>query len=181
MTPWTHGVDTYGFGYALDNGAWSCHQQQVAFDNAAFEKMVDRFGSNADWIAAPDIVEGGLASLEMSKDWLPRLLRVGPRILVPVQDGMHEDNVAPLLSERVGVFIGGSTAFKEHTMIGWARLCRRAGAWCHVGRVNTIRRIRICSAAAVDSIDGTSASRYSATLPKLDAARRTGDLFAHHP
>jgi len=180
MTPWTHGNDTFGFQYALDNGAWSCHQQQVSFDNAAFEKMVKRFGSGADWIAAPDIVEGGLASLEMSKDWLPFLRSTGTRILIPVQDGMALDDLAPLVSNEVWIFVGGSTHFKESTCATWARLCDQTGAWCHVGRVNTVRRIRICSAAGAHSIDGTSASRFSVTVPRLDCARRIGDLFASH-
>ena len=180
MTPWTHGNATFGFEYALDNGAWSCHQQKVEFDSAAFEKMVKRFGSGADWIAAPDIVEGGIASLEMSKDWLPFLRGTGARILIPVQDGMELDHLAPFVSPEVGLFVGGSTHFKEHTLGSWARLCNRAGAWCHVGRVNTVRRIRIFAAGGVHSIDGSSASRFSVTVPRLDCARRIGDLFASH-
>jgi len=43
---------------------------------------------------------------------------------------------------------------------------------CHVGRVNTQQRVRMCLAAGVTSFDGTSASRYQVTLRDLDMARR---------
>ena len=168
---------TKGFAYGLDNGAWSYHQRGEPFDVPAFERALQLVGSHADWVVVPDIVMGGTASLEMSKSWLPSL-RKYHRLLIPVQDGMTDDDIGPLLSRQVGVFVGGGTEFKEQTMAHWAHLCRRHHAWCHVGRVNTIRRIRICAAAGVDSFDGTSATRFACTFPKLDAARRVGDFFA---
>jgi len=167
---------TKGFQYGLDNGAWTYHQQGVPFDAAAFERTVALVGRDADWIVVPDIVMGGLESLEMSKSWLPRLPR-DQLLLVPVQDDMTEDHVGPLLSAKVGIFVGGSTEFKESTMSYWAALARKHGTYCHAGRVNTARRIRICAAAGVNSFDGTSATRYAKTLPRLDACRRIGDLF----
>jgi predicted ABC-type ATPase len=36
--------------------------------------------------------------------------------------------------------------------------------------VNSAKRIKLCSAAGAHSIDGTSATRFSKTLPRLDAA-----------
>jgi hypothetical protein len=53
----------------------------------------------------------------------------------------------------------------------WADLARERGAYCHVGRVNTEPRIRMCGRHGVDSFDGTSASRYAVTLQKLEHAR----------
>lgn len=169
---------TKGFSYGLDNGAWSYHQQNAPFDCTAFERACELVGRGADWIVVPDIVMGGIESLELSRSWLQRLREYGTRLLIPVQDGMQDEHLAPLLSPMVGVFVGGSTDFKEQTMARWTRLAHAFGGYCHVGRVNTLRRIRICAAAGADSFDGTSATRYAVTLPKLDACRRVPDLFA---
>lgn len=164
---------TEGFElYAIDNGAWTAYAQKRPWDEAAFERLVGQLGAGAAFIAAPDIVTGGLESLRLSEAWLPRLDGIGRRRLIPVQDGMAGPDVAPLLGPDVGVFVGGSTDFKLRTMAEWAELSRARGAYCHVGRVNTARRIRLCALAGADSFDGTSATRFASTLPMLDNARR---------
>lgn len=165
------------FAHALDNGAFGAWQRGEPFDVAAFERHVERCGEGAEFVVAPDIVAGGLASLAFTLEWLPRLAGVGRRRLIAVQDGMTAANVAPHLSPTVGVFVGGTTEWKLATMRAWGVVARRAGAYLHVGRVNTIRRIRLCQDAGADSFDGTSATRFACTLPKLDQARRQVNLF----
>jgi hypothetical protein len=61
-------------------------------------------------------------------------------------------------------------------MAAWAALARAKGAICHVGRVNTARRIHACEAAGAHSFDGSSASRFAVTLPPLELARQQTDL-----
>jgi len=163
--------------YALDNGAWWAHQQQQPFDNAAFVNCVERLGAGADWIVAPDIVGGGEASLDKSLQWTEYLSRFR-LVLLAVQDGMTVDMVRPWLSPKVGIFIGGTTEWKLASMFAWASLARSRGAYCHVGRVNTVVRIRQCAAAGVNSFDGSSPTKFSVTLGKLDASRRVADLYA---
>lgn len=162
--------------YAIDNGAWTAHQQGTEFDGEGFARMVDAMGEGADWIALPDIVCGGLASLDLSLSWLERLRGVGVPLLVPVQDGMQARDVRDLLGADVGIFVGGSTEWKEKTMGAWARLARRHGAYCHVGRVNTQRRIAMVTAAGADSCDGTSATRFAVNAAPLARAAKQGSL-----
>ena len=167
-----------GFKYALDNGAWTAHCRGEAFDIPAFEKALGLFANDADFVVAPDIVGGGLDSLRVSKQWIQRLLDVTRIVVVPVQEGMTPKDVAPLLSPRVGVFVGGATAaWKCGTVPQWAQIAHNHGSICHVGRVNSAKRIKICALAGADSFDGSSASRYAKTLPLLDAARRQGTLW----
>lgn len=177
LSPAGCSLDARGFPHALDNGAWHHHQAGTPFDEGAFQDALGRVGPSADWVAVPDVVCGGLASLEFSLRWLERVRRIARVALIPVQDGMTAEHLRPLLNSRVGIFIGGSDAWKEQSAWGWGQLAKERGCWLHVGRVNSIRRISICAAAGATSFDGTSATRYAVTLPKLDRARRQRALF----
>ena len=163
---------TEGFRYALDNGAWSAHCKGTLLDEGAFAKALDLLGTYADWVVVPDIVAGGHLSLALSTQWLPRVLNQSPCALLAVQDGMMVEDIAHFLGPHVGIFVGGSTAWKEATLPQWGALARQIGCWCHVGRVNTVRRIHLCGFAGVTSFDGSSASRYAVNTPRLDHARR---------
>jgi hypothetical protein len=139
-------------------------------------KAVDMLGRGADWLVLPDIVAGGLRSLDFSLSWIDRLCGVAP-LLLAVQDGMAETDIVPLVGPELGIFVGGSTDWKVATIPLWGRVAARARCWLHVGRVNTVRRIRLCAAAGVDSFDGTSVTRFAVTLPQLDNALRQRDFF----
>ena len=160
---------TEGFGYAIDNGAWTAHQNGTQFDEDLFVGVVKKLGDGADWTVIPDIVAGGMESLDFSLSWIPRL---SGRLLLAVQDGMTPEIVRPHLSDRVGIFIGGGTEFKEQTAESWGRLATEVSCYLHMGRVNSQRRIKIAKSVGCDSFDGTSASRFAVTLWPLDQARR---------
>lgn len=161
-----------GMKYALDNGAWTAHQRNEPFDERAFLRALDRLGAGADFIVAPDIVCGGRASLRFSERWLPRISLLGRPILLAVQNGIAPEDVRSLLCPELGIFVGGDTAWKETSLPLWGELATETGCYLHVGRVNTIRRITLCALAQAHSFDGTSASRYRKSLPRLDQARR---------
>jgi hypothetical protein len=156
----TGSLRTEGFStYALDNGAWTAYRQGRPFDEGAFLRAVELLGAGAQFLVVPDIVCGGLASLRLSELWLPRLEGVGRRRLLAVQNGMVPADVRHLLSSQVGIFVGGDSAWKEGTLPVWGELARKTGCYLHVGRVNTVRRIRLCRLAGTASFDGTSVTR----------------------
>lgn len=163
---------TEGFRVGLDNGAWTSYTKGEPFDERAFVVALRKLGRDADWTVIPDIVAGGHRSLDYSLRWMRPTLDECERALLAVQDGMGVDDVRHLIGPRVGIFVGGSTAWKLQTLARWSALARELDAWCHVGRVNSARRIAACAAARATSFDGTSATRYATTLPLLDAARR---------
>ena len=172
---------TEGFGeWCGDNGAWSDYQNGRGFDDDAFERFLEWAATQTPprFIVLPDIVAGGLRSLELSMRWSNRCRSVAPMVLLAVQDGMTEADVAPLVSPTVGVFLGGSTPWKISTMAQWGAFCRRHHIWYHVARVNTAKRMAMAIAAFAKSVDGTSATRYAKTLPLLDRASRQADIFA---
>jgi hypothetical protein len=172
VTPAT--IRTEGFDhYAVDNGAWSAHQRGVPWDADAFLRAVRILGSHADFVIVPDIVGDGKRSHERTAAWLPFLRGHTHTLLIPVQDGMVQDDILPFgLGANVGIFLGGTTEWKLKTMGSWGQLARRIGCYYHVGRVNTARRIHRCHASGAHSFDGTSVSRYAVTLPELEEARR---------
>lgn len=165
--------------YALDNGAWSAHINGVPFNVPAFERALIRFGHGADFIAIPDIVASP-ESLAFSRSWVDRLAVFGVPLMLVVQDGMKPPDVADLTAAGIGIFVGGSTAWKLSTLAGWCRFATAQGVMSHVGRVNTARRIAMCIAAGATSFDGTSVTQFPITLGLLDAARRQTDMFAGH-
>jgi hypothetical protein len=121
-------------------------------------------------VVLPDIVCGGEASLDLSFRWMQRTMAIAPRVLVAVQNGHEPWQVDELLGPRLGVFVGGDTAWKLATLPRWAAVAANRGAWCHVGRVNTARRIALCGVAGVTSFDGTSAIKFPPTIPLLERA-----------
>jgi hypothetical protein len=168
-----------GMRYALDNGAWTDFRNGTDFDDDAFRRLVDRLGGAADFVISPDIVAGGQRSLRLSLVWLAPLLVRTKLVLVPVQDGMGPaDLVDVVIPNRVGIFLGGSTDWKLATMRQWGEFCAERGAYFHVGRVNTLRRFRLAHQTGADSVDGSSASRYSVTVGPLDFAARQPDMWA---
>jgi hypothetical protein len=98
--------------------------------------------------------------------WLRELKRLRDKA------GMACENpcghIAPLLSDRVGIFVGGSSEWKDRTTPMWAALAHRLGSYCHVGRVNTKTRLHICRTSGVDSIDGSGPSRLEKCVWKMD-------------
>ncbi len=173
---------TEGFPkYALDNGAWTAFQSGKPFDEHKFQVALRKLGKDADWANIPDIVAGGRASLELSLRWMRHVLDECRMGLLPVQDGIVPSDVADVLGERVGIFIGGSTKWKLDTIHQWCRLARDKGAWCHVGRVNSPLRIRLCQSAGATSFDGTNASRFAKNQPKLQRAVVQGMLSLDDP
>jgi hypothetical protein len=161
--------------YCLDNGAWGCHQRGEGFNAEAFVWALERIGTGADWVVAPDIVGAGLASLRLTEAWLPRI--VHPKVLIAVQDGMSPEDVAPMLNSGRGIFLGGSTEYKLQSMPMWGRFARQAGVHFHVARVNTIRRLRACQSAGADSIDGSKPSRWSMEAGNLPSALKQTQLW----
>lgn len=173
---------TEGFEHvAIDNGAWSDYQAGRPFDADAYERFLEWVEAQAgapDFIVLPDIVAGGMESLGLSLRYLNRCAAASPLVLIAVQDGIEPADVASYVGAGVGIFLGGSTAWKLARMKAWGEFCAERGLYYHCARINTTRRMNLAIWSGADSVDGSSASRYAVTLPMLDGARRQGDLFA---
>ena len=165
------------WAYMLDNGAFG----EGGFQPDRFQTALGLLGRDADMIVLPDIVCGGRRSLELSLDWMHRVLQVARHgVLLPVQDGLAPRDVRRYLDHpacQVGIFVGGSTGWKESTMRMWGDLAAEMAVWMHVGRVNTGRRMALAVAAGAHSVDGSSPTRFSCRAAPLAASARQGDFF----
>lgn len=140
----------------FDNGAWGDHQNDRPFDSAQFIADLDSIWRSIDrpeFIVLPDIVAGGLASLEESRRWVHRCRGLAPLYLA-VQDGMQPEDIDERLRGRLaGLFVGGSLEWKIRTAEAWVAAARAWGMRCHVGRVGAQDRVRWALRIGADSID----------------------------
>lgn len=115
-------------------------------------------------VVVPDVPYNGEASKAVSDEWLPVLRKVAGNIrcLIAVQDGMTYSDA----DGYDGVFVAGSTEWKEATMAYWCRHAKEDGKWAHVARVNSADRLLRSRDAGADSADGTCIGRGNKTQLK---------------
>lgn len=173
--------------YAVDNGAYYCWTRKKTWDEARFLKMLDRvetFERRPDFGCAPDIVAGGMQSLEFSLSWIDRLPRSYPWYLA-VQDGMTSCGVLSALDHFSGIFVGGTAIWKRNTAPQWAHLARAEGKSLHIGRINSLQGAFIQGRVVkADSFDGTNWNRIWKNNQKPDRVvedpQSALDLFGLH-
>lgn len=143
-----------GRPWALDNFAFS------GFDAAAFVALLEQHRGRAGCLfaAAPDVVGDCDTTLQQFATWGRMIRAMGYPVALVAQDGLTIARTPWAALDAV--FIGGSTDWKmsreAESILGWAAAL---GKWRHVGRVNTLRRMRHFEHLA-DSIDGSGFSRF---------------------
>jgi hypothetical protein len=125
------------------------------FDEAVYQQRLDRaYKVGTPYMAVlPDVVAGGMQSLDYSLSWIDRVPKVWPWFLA-VQDGMTPADVAPALASVSGIFLGGTNQFKR-TAPEWARLAHDAGKLFHYARAGTKRKLVHAFMSQADSLDST--------------------------
>lgn len=172
-----------GLSYVLDNGAWACHSAGAPWREDPLLRLLERLGLHAHnharlelgrgFAVLPDIVGGGCRSLEFSLAWWERHRggAVSDQVAhwaLAVQDGMRVSDVADFIERtRLCIFVGGSTRWKWSTVHDWAELGLDLGVRVHVGRVNSLRRAKLCRDLGISSIDGSSVSRFATNAAKM--------------
>jgi hypothetical protein len=151
-----HPVD--GATWCADNG---CFAEGYPGDAEWFtwlEQNSHRAASCA-FAVAPDVVGDAAATWKRSRPWLPRIRQLGYPAALVAQDGLEHQPID--WDAFDALFIGGSTEWKlgPHAR-ALAAAAKRHGKWVHVGRVNSLRRLRYAAAPpplglGADSSDGT--------------------------
>jgi hypothetical protein len=103
---------------------------------------------------APDVVGHAAATLRRSAPMLERIRAGGYRAALVAQDGLQHLPV-PWGSFDV-LFLGGSTDWKlSAAAADLAGVARRHGLTVHMGRVNSLKRLRHAASIGCASVDGT--------------------------
>jgi hypothetical protein len=153
--------------YALDNGAYSAYLHGKAWDQSAYERMLDRpelLVHRPLWALAPDVVADREATLRQWDVWEPQIRERGFSVAFAAQDGMTVNDVPDSANL---VFIGGSTDWKLRNIEPWSEHFLHLGIPVHVARVNTYSRLRRCYDCGIASVDGTG-WWHDAQLRQLD-------------
>lgn len=147
-----------GLPWCCDNDAFT----RAGFSPDGFRRLLAKASGypRCRFVACPDVVCDPVATLERFKVWAPEIAAVGLPVALVGQDGAEGMD---LPWDRLDAFfVGGSTGFKEsQAAMDLCGEAKRRGLWVHVGRVNTLRRLRkVFDWGSVDSIDGTCFSRW---------------------
>ena len=146
-------------GNKIPEGAWICA------DNGCFGKGYPGDDKWWEWVqglprervrfvVAPDVVADAEATLTRSLPWLKAIRSLGLPAAFVAQDGL--EHMAVPWDEFDTLFIGGSTDWKLGPDA--QRLTAEAkarGKWVHMGRVNSLSRMRRAWFTGCDSADGT--------------------------
>lgn len=139
--------------WAVDNGAFS------NFDAAGFRRLAEKVRGLPGllWVVVPDVVAQAQATLDRFDEWAPEL--AGLPLAIAGQDGLEDLDVP--WDRFACFFIGGSTAWKlSHAAADLAGEAKRRGKLVHMGRVNSLQRMRFAQLIGCDTCDGSSASKW---------------------
>jgi hypothetical protein len=172
-------IANWGLPYCADAGCFPVE----AFSASRYMALVVKLAEAAAppvFVVVPDVVrmsdDGPVGdhdeTLRQFEVWLPRLEPFQLPLAFVAQDGLSDlDDDIPW-DDIAAVFIGGSDHFKDDMTMDIAAACRARKRWCHLGRVNGRKRLRLALLSDVDSVDGSSLSRF----PRVWLEKFVGDI-----
>lgn len=137
-----------GIPWAMDNGCFS-----EKWDPTVWTAALRRHQHTPGCLFAtiPDVVADARATNEWWARWHGTARNLGYRCAYVLQDGCES-----VPASASAVFVGGSTEWKlgpqARVLVAKAKAEER---WVHMGRVNSLRRIRYAADIGCDSADGT--------------------------
>ena len=140
--------------WAADNG---CFTQGDDFNPDAWLAWLsnhEEIQGRCLFAVLPDVVQDARATLERSALWRDALQERGWKRAFVAQDGQES---LPVPWEHFEcLFVGGSTEWKLSDAPPWlVAEAKRRGKWLHMGRVNSLKRLRLCRHQRYNSVDGT--------------------------
>lgn len=180
-TPAQGNVIPDGALYACDNGKFGCDGKGRNWPGTErwyrwLADTVDRYSpERCLWALAPDVPFNAAATLAESRPWLAKIRELGVPAAFAAQDGC-EHGLIPW-GEFDVLFIAGSTEWKIGPVAyRIAQEAKARGLKVHMGRVNSLVRLRIAEHFGCEYCDGT----YLTFGPEKNLARLTGWLDELH-
>lgn len=144
----------------LDNAAFRAYRHDKPWDARRFANALTQaqhYDPPPDFVVAPDIVAGGMASLALSIQWADKCAALAP-VYLAVQDGMDSAalDYARKRADFAGILLGGSMPWKRATGAHWTAVAHRRGLQCHVGRAGTAQMVAWVRSIGADSLDSST-------------------------
>lgn len=171
VTPFSGNRLEPGTSWGLDNGCFS-----GAWTEKRWLHTLERYADVPGCLFAvvPDVVANAAATDELWDRWAPVVRDHGYRPAYVLQNGCEQ-----VPADAAAVFTGGDTAWKlGDEARDLVRTAQDRSLWCHMGRVNSLRRLRVAAQDGYASADGT----YLAYGPDQNLPRLLSFLrLAGHP
>jgi len=140
-----------GVMVAADN---ACFNNPHAYTDERYEKFLQKMPLGRTLFAtAPDVLGDHGLTVDRSIPMLRLIRSMGLKAAFVAQDGW-DDWTTPWKEMDV-IFIGGSTRFKFRDGRYAVQAAKRRGIWAHMGRVNSLDRLRAAVGIGCNSADGT--------------------------
>ena len=142
--------------WAFDN---ACFAHPGEFDWDRWERALRRRIAEAGadrllFVVAPDVPFDAEGTVKRFAQYRDRLKALGLPLAFVTQDGMGTEDIP--WGDVDAVFVGGSTAWKTgHESAAIVTSARERGKWVHMGRVNSLKRLRVAVSMGCHSADGT--------------------------
>lgn len=169
--------------WAADNAAFS-KPDDAKFSRLCVESWAMEGYHPPMWLAVPDVVGDHAATLRLFGWWCDEWQNEYGCIPFPLafvlQDGCRPEEVP--WDEIAAVFVGGSTEFKLRQSSELITEAKRRQKRVHIGRVNTLQRLRYAHDVGADTVDGTAFSMFPDikipwALQYLQTLERSRTLF----
>lgn len=162
--------------YSADNG---CYGQGWPGEEKWWAWLNTLPADRCRFAVAPDVVGDAAATLARSLPWLAPIRALGMPAAFVAQDG--QENLPVPWGEFDVLFIGGSTTWKlgRHAR-ALVREAKARSKQVHMGRVNSLQRLRYAEAIGCDSVDGTYIS-FGPDLNLPDVLGWLHDVNHQHP
>ena len=139
------------------------------FDPYPFLNDVKLHGKYADFVVIPDCVLNPMETFRMADAWIPRLRDMGiTRLMFVTQPGMQIKELERFCADGIGIFVGGGDhEYRMPLIEPISKLCESFDVLCHVGRINTKRRVYACMARGAHSFDGSGMAIWYPTTERI--------------
>lgn len=167
--------------WAADNGCFA-----ATWEPGKWLDYLDRYqyAPGNLFAVVPDVVGDADATLARWGEWLPEVTGRGYRPAFVIQNG--ETGVGVPWSGLGAVFIGGDDAYKLGSdAYRITQMAKARDVHVHMGRVNSLRRLRLADRWGCDTVDGTflafgpdvNTPRLCRMLDVIEAGRQTAFDF----
>jgi hypothetical protein len=153
-TPAAGNIVLEGVDWCADNGCFTPGRYPGDERYLAWLARHAAHAARCAFATAPDVVGDATATLARSMPMLPRIRAAGYPAALVAQDGLEHLPVPWDLMDAI--FLGGTTGWKLGPAAAeLAAKARARGLTVHMGRVNSLRRLRYAHTIGCHSVDGT--------------------------